>query len=259
MAVNPASDEVMWWSGLRWVDAARMQIWRFEEAFFEEARAMHEANERHLLSTGSQIDPSWRQSYDAREPFDPERPLRVPSWSLHMQVANELNFLMIAVRNVLRAQERIPDEGRPVMGGQDVLALLRNVAEHWDEVGGRSARALASDHPEIQANGIAYTGKEVWIGGTEGVPVSRIIAWLDRVWDALKTCLADSPIEVPDDLNGSRVVGDDSLVWPAERLHFHWSLPRVDEHDWPHRMPPDDVVEAMAAVFARRRARDHTD
>jgi hypothetical protein len=65
-------------------------------------------------------------------------------------------------------------------------------------------------------------------------------------------------MEVPDDLNGSRVEGDDDLPWPAERLHFHWSLPRVEEQDWPREEMPEGVTEALAMLFARRRARDHT-
>lgn len=65
-----------------------------------------------------------------------------------MQVATELDMLSVAIRNVLRAQARIPEQLRPEMGGQDVLELMRNVSEHWDEEGGRSASALAKDHPE---------------------------------------------------------------------------------------------------------------
>lgn len=139
--------------------------------------------------------------------YDSQRPLRVPSWSLHMQVANEFDLLVVAVRNVLRVQERIPAERRPEMGGQDVLELLRNVSEHWDEVGGRSASKLAADHPDLSVGGIAFTGKEIWIGGDGGVPLSRTTAWLWRVWRALVTCLGYAGIEVPDDLNASRFEG----------------------------------------------------
>jgi len=50
------------------------------------------------------------------------------------------------------ADERAPRPGanseqdRPETKGQDLLELLHNVAEHRDEVDGRSATALASDH-----------------------------------------------------------------------------------------------------------------
>ena len=45
-----------------------------------------------------------------------------------MQVATELDLLSVAVRNVIRAQARIPEQHRPEMGGQDVLELMRNVS-----------------------------------------------------------------------------------------------------------------------------------
>jgi hypothetical protein len=176
-----------------------------------------------------------------------------------MQVANELDLLSVAIRNVMRAQERIPVEMRPAMGGQDALELLRNVAEHWDEVGGRSANRLADRHPDIAIGAIAYTGKELWIGGLDGVPVSRITAWLVRVWQALEACLKGAGVEVPDHLRSSRNEGDDELPWPPDRLHFHWSLPRAEEQDWPRGEMPDGVASALALLFARRRARDHTD
>jgi hypothetical protein len=129
VTAKPAPDEIVWWSGLRWVEAAHMQIRRFEEAFYEEVRALADAEMRHGLGDDSENSRSWRESYDAQEPYDPQR---------------------------------------PAMGGQDALELLRNVAEHWDEVGGRSARELAEGHAGIEVGGIAYTGKELWIGGVDG-------------------------------------------------------------------------------------------
>ena len=36
----PAPDKDVWWSRLRWVEAAHMQIARFAEAFFEEVHAL---------------------------------------------------------------------------------------------------------------------------------------------------------------------------------------------------------------------------
>jgi hypothetical protein len=128
VTAKPAPDEVVRWSGLRRIDAAHMQIWRFEDAFYEELHALADAEMRHGLDHDSGNSRSWRESYDAHDPYDPQRPIRVPSWSLHMQVANELDLLRVAIRNVLRAQERIPADRRPAMGGHDALELLRNVA-----------------------------------------------------------------------------------------------------------------------------------
>lgn len=137
VTAKPAPDENVWWSGLRWVDAAHMQIRRFEDALSEEAHAVADAEQRHNLNINERAEPrTGALLRQGQEPYDPQRPLRVPSFSLHMQVANELDLLGVAVRNVLRAQERIPEGRRPSMTGQEVLELLRNASEHWDEVGG---------------------------------------------------------------------------------------------------------------------------
>lgn len=237
-----------------------MQVGRFEEAFFEEVNALTDADTRRRLNGDSDLSRSWRASTDAnRSPYDPQRPLRVPSWGLHMQVATELDLLSVAVRNVLRAQARIPEQHRPEMGGQDVLELMRNVSEHWDEEGGHSASALARDHPEVSVSGIAYTNKEISIGGLDGVPISRIQAWLQRVRQSLVTCLTGAGVDVPEDLMASRVEGDDELPWPAERLRYHWSIPKVDEEDWPRTRMPPEVADLLAARFASLRSRDHLD
>jgi hypothetical protein len=256
----PAPDENVWWNGLRWVEAAHMQVARFTEAFSEEVRALTDADMRHRLNHDSDLGRSWRESTDANHsPYDPQRPLRVPSWGLHMQVATEFDLLSVAVRNVLRAQARIPEQHRPEMGGQDVLELMRNVSEHWDEEGGRSASTLAKDHPEVRIGGITYTNKEIWIGGLDGVPISRIQAWLVRVWQSLVTCLTGLGIGVPEDLMASRVEGDDELPCPTQRLHYHWSIPKVDEEDWPHEQMTPEVADLLAARFASLRSRDHLD
>ncbi len=111
----------------------------------------------------------------------------------------------------------------------------------------------------MSVGGIAYTGKETWIGGLDGVPISRIQAWLGQVWQSLVTCLTGAGIDVPEDLMASRVEGDDELPWPAERLRYHWSIPKVDEQDWPRERMPPEVADLVAARFASLRSRDQLD
>jgi hypothetical protein len=260
MKAKPAPDKDVWFAGLRWVDAAHMQLMRFEEAFREWEAAQEDARmRRSLADDSSEHGRSWRDGYDAHELYDPQRPLRVPSFSLQMQVANELDLLMVAIRNVLRAQERLPHDGRTEMARQDVLELLRNVAEHWDEVGGRSVDELARDHPDILVGAVVSTGKEVWIGGDRGVPLSRITAWLWRVQRALVANLTEAGVPMPEDFTASTYEDDDELPWPPERLRFHWSIRRVDEPEWPRETMPDEVLEALAVLFANRRRRDPFD
>src|SRR4051794_38493226 len=182
----PAPDQDVWWTGLKWTLATHMQLARFQEAFFEQVHADLDAEHRRRLNEDSDNNRSWRESTDANyAPYDPQRPLRVPSWALYMQVSAELDLLIVAVRNVLRGQDRLPDPVCTTMGDQYVVELLRNVAEHWDELGGRSERELAKACPTVLPAAVAYTNKEIWIGGLDGVPLSRITAWLYRVEKAL--------------------------------------------------------------------------
>lgn len=59
-----------------------------------------------------------------------------------------------------------------------MLKVLRDVVEHFDDVDGPSARRLARQYEDVTVGAYAYDSKEVWIGGYEGVPLSRVEAWL---------------------------------------------------------------------------------
>jgi hypothetical protein len=176
-----------------------------------------------------------------------------------MQVSSELDLLIVAVRNVLRAQDRLPEQVRTRMGDQDVLELLRNIAEHWDETGGRSERELGERYPTVKSDAVSYTNKELWLGGLDGVPLSRIKAWLYRVEKALRDCLSQEGAEVPGDWLASCMSGDDDLPWPKDRLRYHWSIPHLPEEQWPCEEMPDDLARLLAERFVRLRERDPKD
>lgn len=256
----PAPDEDVWWSGLEWVEAARMQLLRFEDALGEWNAALANAKMRGLLSDDSDRSRQWRASYDADyEPYDPRRPLRVPTHALHIQIGVEADFLVVAVRNVIRAQDRLPEDVRTQMGDQDVLKDLRDFTEHFDELEGRAATSLATNHPDVLPGAFASNSKEIWIGGLHGVPVSRVRAWLERVWNALSEHLESAGNGVPQDLMASQVLGDDDLAWPPERLRYHWAIPQVPEQEWPRETLPEPVADLLAERFRNLRHRDSTD
>jgi len=140
-----------------------------------------------------------------------------------------------------------------------VLKVLRDVVEHFDDVDGPSARRLARQYEDVTVGAYAYDSKEVWIGGYEGVPLSRVEAWLGRVQVALVKALEATGREVPHDLDASRVVGDDDLDWPPERLRYGWWIPLVPEQEWPHEEMPKHLAKLMAERFRRMRARDPED
>jgi hypothetical protein len=254
---TPARADDVWWNGLRWVEGAWMQSERFEQAFYEQQSALADAEMRARLISP---EDAWRVTYDRDyEPYDPQRPIRVPTWALAMELATELDLMIVAVRNVIRAQDRLPAQFRTSMTGEDVLELLRNVVEHWDEEGGPSVETLKVAHPDVELGKIQFTNKEIWVAG---VPLSRIRAWLARVQSALREALVTAEIEVPDDM-ASVVEGDDALPWPEDRRRYRlWAVARVEMEDWGPPMP-DEVAEAMGDLLAHRflnlRRRDHAD
>jgi hypothetical protein len=112
---------------------------------------------------------------------------------------------------------------------------------------------------QIAPRGIAFTGKETWIGGVDGVPLSRIRAWAMRVWKALAEALQESGREPSTDLHRSVVEGDGDLSWPAERLRYGWRIPHISEDEWPTQPMPDDIADLLIRKFQRLRGRDPND
>ena len=84
-----AVDQDVWGQGLIWVEAARMQAYRLQESLAEWNAALLDAQMRRSLNDDSDRAAEWRESYGAREPYDPGRPLRVPTHALHMQLSSE--------------------------------------------------------------------------------------------------------------------------------------------------------------------------
>src|SRR5262245_53801780 len=86
-----------------------MQTTRLTEVVQDWERALEDARSRANLNEDTDNARSWRENhYDADERYDPQRPIRVPTFALRAQVAIELAFFLVAVRNVQRAQERLP-------------------------------------------------------------------------------------------------------------------------------------------------------
>lgn len=256
----PIPDIDLWMSGLKWVECSFMQCERLENALSENETALFDARMRSSLNNDSLHTKNWRESYDKNYlPYDPARPLRVPSWSLSMQVSSELDLLMVALRNVMRAKIRFPDALNVKMGDEKAIPLLRNILEHWDEVGGWSSDKLKDKHPNISVGELAFNGKEIWIGGFDGIPISRIRAWLRRVNQALVEALAAVGVKTPSDLFASRLENDDALEWPIERLHYHWSIPQLSEEDWPREQMTPEIQGIMREKFLLKRKKDHTD
>jgi hypothetical protein len=136
------------------------------------------------------------------------------------------------------------------MTDQRLLHLTRNIAEHWDEVGGWSAEAFASEYPDRTLGQISYTNKEVFVSD---VPLSRVIAWFGRVNHALKQAIEDAGEELPTD-DASMVYGDDDLARPPERRRERlWQVRQLDMAEWPTKETPTEVAELLQLRFRHLR------
>lgn len=224
-----------------------MQVARFETAFWENLHAEADAELRARLNGGTQLDQLWRESMDRDyKPYSPERPIRAPTLGLRMQVGIELRLFMVAIRHVLVAQERLPDGARHQLNDEEVLRLMRNTSEHWDQVGGPSVSRLNEIRPDYMATW--HTNKEIWIGGEGGPALSHIHDWLIETRAAFTEAFAGVG-ETVADLDAS-FEGDDDLPWPVERLRYHWSIPAIELEDWPagrlpagkSRLSPDELL-----------------
>lgn len=239
-----------------------MQAARVEEAIAEQHAATTDATLRTALNNpddDTELRAERRARYDAELEIG-ARPVRVPSWSLAMQVTTEMDFLVVAARNLMRAQERLPESATTDMNDQHILALLRNTAEHFDQRGGWSQQQLAERYPRVMPEAYHFTSSEIWIGGGPGgVPLSRIRAWAVRVLTALREALNEAGVPTPEDFDASMIEGDDELTWPTERLHFGWWLPLVPESEWPEGEPPEGLSDLLAERFRSLRGRDGND
>lgn len=252
---QPADDLTVWLRGLRWVEAAWMQATRLTEVAEHWDGALADAHLRAGLNEDTDHARSWRESHDAYQPYDPQRPIRVPTFAIRDQVAIEFEFFVVAVRNVLRAQDRLPEDKRPAMTDQQLFYLTRNIVEHWDEVGGPAANSFANEYPDRALGQIGVTSKEVSVSD---VPISRVIAWLARVREALTQAIQNAnPDALPPSDDASAVAGDDDLAWPPERRRERlWQVPQLEMEDWPTKEMPEKIAEILQEKLRLRRLRD---
>ncbi|WP_138443020.1 hypothetical protein [Sinomonas susongensis] len=242
-----------------------MQGARFEHAAAELYAAYFDASMRADLEGHKEplLAQRWRDSLDDQPPFDPQRPFRVPTVALSMQVAAEHQFLFVALRNALRAHDRLPAGLKPAVPGGKAITLLRNVMEHWDEEGGssiselveteyhrramddailiarlsspdeeESARRRYNDEPMALHASFSVSKHQVTVGG---FTVEELQEWLESLDAALRAALAEAGFDAPW-LEDSIVARDDNVAWPANRFRGRqWQIPQVEIEEWAAR------------------------
>lgn len=228
------SEVEVWSSGLMWVEAAEMQCARFRRVSAFNTIARVEAGSRSLAA----VRPELREGRN--------RPVLVPTVALHMQQRIERTFLLSAINNVFRAQDRLPEKPKTAMKEESVLKDLRNISEHWDEYGRSAKNLMETEHAKeffgIQEKLATMRGpeelerfrklaaddlwavfelpmpdnNEVWLSG---IPLTRIHVWLIEVRQCLERALRAEGEDVPEMMD-SNVDGDDETPWPEERTRY---------------------------------------
>lgn len=218
-------------NGLRWADAVFMQAHRLRTALSEYEAALDDTRMRDLLAHSD--DDRWWAHYEKLPMFDPERPIRAMTWRLGWQCSNEHDLLLVAASNLHRAVKRLPDPSLSEARSGRIAKLLRNISEHYDELGGWSRENLSQDFPDVEVGLTAYTGKEVWIGGFEGVTINDLCQWAESARDLLQAALAsltgDSAPEALDGLDTDSL----ELPFPPERVFWSWQVGSEHASAWP--------------------------
>lgn len=93
----------------------------------------------------------------------------------------------------------LPSDHLPSVRDENVLRLLRDVDEHWEQVDeGRSLTELRATMPDIAAGMIVSNNKHVWLGN---VSLDELRDWIQDVDRTVRARAeaAGSPLLKPDD------------------------------------------------------------
>lgn len=122
-----------------------------------------------------------RRAYDALEDMVERDDATYGDWWL--SDAN-VHYTLLALSHVVKAcdlESRLPQHDE-----SQLLTLLRNFREHWEDPDGRSGRALDGLRPGHREEPIAFMLGELWFYGVES---AEIQVWLRDVDRAARAAL----------------------------------------------------------------------
>ena len=230
----PRPEVEIWFTGLMWVEAAEMQCARFRRVSAFNTIARVEAGSRSLAA----VLPEMRKG--------PNPPVLVPTVAMHMQQRIERTFLLSAINNVFRSQDRLLEKPKTAMEEESILRDLRNISEHWDEHGWSAKNLMETEHArlffQIQEKLHAMRGpeelsrfrtlvendlwavfelpmpdnNEVWLSG---IQLTRIEIWLTDVKQCFERAPRAAGQHVPAMMD-SHIDRDDTTPWPEEPRRY---------------------------------------
>jgi hypothetical protein len=103
-------------------------------------------------------------------------------------VAADKYFLLLAAAQLNKCVAGLPNDGLPTLQEADLLELLRNLEEHWEDPTGRSGTALRKLIPDIKPGRLHYNKHDIWI---EGISVVGLLQWAEEVDRRIRETLTD--------------------------------------------------------------------
>lgn len=172
MASQKRDEAEIRWRALAWAEIVSLQTARFDESLMRFHDGVTAARFRELYKDGSPRL-AWMKEY--------EDACRVVLTRHDICVLDaDHHFLIIAIAQLIKCVSDLPKDDLPTLRDAEFLTKVRNMEEHWDELGGPSITELRKSSPNIAPGQIpAYTKKYTVIGGN--VTVEQVADWAREV------------------------------------------------------------------------------
>jgi hypothetical protein len=155
-----------------WTSIALWQIGRLEEAVDDYTTAEAEGSFRTAFEEVGQPS-EWRETYAAYTATITQAQV----W----QVGAERYFLLNSLAQVRKCAVNLPDDGLPTVRDMNVLRLLRDIDEHWEQLDGRSLKEIRESRPEVAPGQMWRNNKHIWIGDVDTEELAGWLSDVDRV------------------------------------------------------------------------------
>ncbi|MEB8342568.1 hypothetical protein [Streptomyces endophyticus] len=192
-AMSKVTDEATWrQAAMMWAFTTLLQADRLREAVGDLNAAQAEQFFINRREAGTLPD-GWK-AHTEREVGDGM------SWRVTWTAAADTYFFLSAAAQLRKCALELPSEGLPDVPDEEMIRLLRNFHEHWEDPTGPSATRLLQQVPDAEPGRVMYTKNDVWF---EGVSLEGIENWAFAVQRVLRDNAAAAGEDLPDVGEGS--------------------------------------------------------
>lgn len=159
-----------------WADVLRLQNSRLEDAIDRLQEFVAAQQFLAALDSGDRPAGWERQAREARA-------VRTLTDQEKAALVADKYLLMLATAQLIKCVGLLPNDGlpqppSPSIGNHNLMTLLRNLEEHWEDPQGPSATRLRTSISDVQPGRFAFTKDQIWI---EGVSVAAVLQWAEEV------------------------------------------------------------------------------